>query len=299
MSKIWETIKRSYVFIILAFVYIPLVVGAIFTFNKSSDKGTYLTSWSKFSWSNWATIFNSGRDIALINSIILAILTSIIVITISLISVYAVYRSKSRVLRSSLSATSNIPLINPDNITAIGLVLVFTLFFGVISSDNEGFSRVVIGHAVMTLPYAIFLMYPRSEKFNNNLFEASMDLGYSKIRSWFKTYFVYMIPSIIMTTVVCCVFSFDDFIITRTTSNTPTLGLKLYEGQFEAWALCFGVIALIMVIFGNAIYISIKNKHIKRNKKSIIIKRLFNKNKNKGNFENTIELNLRGGEMDV
>lgn len=106
----------------------------------------------------------------------------------------------------------------------------------------------------MVIPYGISLSLPRSYKFNNNLFEASQDLGYSKLRSWFKTYFVYMLPSILMTFVVSFVFSIDDFIIARTVSNTSTLGTKLYEGAFQAWGLILGSIVLIITLVGNVIY---------------------------------------------
>lgn len=102
------------------------------------------------------------------------------------------YKQKNKLMKTTLNTTSNIPLINPDNITLVGLVLVFTLFFGIVSVDREGFGRLVVGHTIMHY-YGISLMLPRSQKFNNNLFEASQDLGYSKIRAWFKTYLVYMI----------------------------------------------------------------------------------------------------------
>ncbi|UWV77753.1 hypothetical protein NW070_02470 [Mycoplasmopsis cynos] len=67
---------------------------------------------------NWKSLFNSGRDLSLINTLILGIVVSGLVIILSLITVYAVYRQKNKLLKTTLTATSNIPLINPDNITA-------------------------------------------------------------------------------------------------------------------------------------------------------------------------------------
>ncbi|EFF41747.1 ABC transporter permease, partial [Mycoplasmopsis alligatoris] len=205
-----------------------------------------------------------GRDIALVNSIIIAVIVSFLVISLSLVTVFALYRQKNKLIKGTVTGTANIPLINPDNITAIGLVLVFALFFGVIASDSEGLWRAIIGHTVMTLPYGISLMYPRSEKFSFNLYEASQDLGYSKIKSWFKTYFIYMMPSIIMVALVSSFLSFDDFIITRTVSNTSTLGLKLYEGAFEPWALVIGAILLLFTLIGNIVYVLFKAKSNKK-----------------------------------
>ncbi|QIW62433.1 ABC transporter permease [Mycoplasmopsis gallinacea] len=260
MSKIVEILKRSYIYIILTLVYVPLIFGFVFSFNQQTKKGEFNTTWTVGTTDNWANLFKDGRDLALVNTILLALIVSFLVISLSLITVYALYRQKNKLVRSSVISTSNIPLINPDNITAIGLVLVFGIFFGIISTDSEGFGRLIIGHTVMALPYGISLMLPRSEKFNNNLFEASQDLGYSKIASWFKTYFIYMIPSIIMVAIVSTFLSFDDFIIARTVSNTSTLGTKLYEGSFQAWGLVFGSIVLFMTIIGNIIYTVAKSK---------------------------------------
>ncbi|ADE19686.1 ABC transporter permease [Mycoplasma crocodyli] len=284
MNKFKEFFKRSYVYILLSLFYIPLVVGAVFSFNSNPNKGGFLTTWNKFSLKQWQTLFAQGRDIALINSIIIAVVVSLLVITLSLITVFALYRQKNKMIRGTVTSTANIPLINPDNITAIGLVLVFALFFGVIASDSEGLWRAIIGHTIMALPYGISLMYPRSEKFNLNLYEASQDLGYSKIKSWFKTYFIYMMPSIIMVALVSSFLSFDDFIITRTVSNTSTLGLKLYEGAFEPWALVIGAILLTFTILGNIVYVAFKAKTTKKLYKN---KKKLNSNYNTNNLQDT------------
>ncbi|QGZ97652.1 ABC transporter permease subunit [Mycoplasma sp. NEAQ87857] len=263
MNKFFEYLKRFYIYIILTIVYVPLVFGVVFSFNKPTPKGETNTTWTKGTVDNWLNFLSDGRDIALTNTILLAVIVSFLVVALSLVTVYSLYRQKSKIARPITHATSNIPLINPDNITAIGLVLVFGAFFGIVSTSSEGFLRVVVGHTIMALPYGISLMLPRSDKFNNNFFEASQDLGYSKLRSWFKTYFVYMLPSIVMVIVVSSVLSFDDFIITRTVSNVATLGTKLYEGAFRPWGLVLGSIVLFATIIGNVVYVltkSAKNK---------------------------------------
>ncbi|TDV23294.1 spermidine/putrescine transport system permease protein [Mycoplasmopsis mustelae] len=260
MSKLSSFFRKTYIYIILSIVYVPLFFGVIFSFNSPTPKGEFNPTWTSGTGENWVSLFKSGRGLALVNTILLAIIVSTLVVIISLITVYALYRSKNKLMRSSLTATSNIPLINPDNITALGLVLVFSLFFGIIAVDREGFGRLIIGHTIMALPYGISLMLPRSEKFNNNFFEASQDLGFSKIRAWFKTYLVHMIPSIITVIVVTSVLSFDDFIIARTTSNATTLGTKLYEGAFEPWGLVIGSIILFMTLISNVGYALYKAK---------------------------------------
>ncbi|WP_025755521.1 ABC transporter permease [Mycoplasmopsis cricetuli] len=258
MSKLINFIKNSYIYIILFLVYIPLVTGVVFSFNRTT-KGQYNSVWSGFTFKSWQTLFDERRDAALINTILIAILVSFLVVILSIMTAYALYRQHNKIVRGVVSTTSNIPLVNPDNITALGLVLVFGLFFGIFAVDKEGLYRVIIGHTVMILPYGLSLAIPRSEKFNNNLFEAAQDLGYNKFFAWMKTYFVYMIPSIIMIVLVSTVLSFDDYIITHVTSNASTLGTKIYEGEFKPWGLVLGSIILFFVIVGNIIYIFYKS----------------------------------------
>lgn len=258
MTRFKEFGKYFYISIILLLCYIPLFVLAVFSFNKTSDKGFVSFFWNGFSWDAYQNLFSSEIMLALVNSIIIALLCSIIVVTISLTTVYSVWKQKNKVIKSFQSVSNNISMINPDVIIGISLGLFFTLSFGALSSGSEGLLRTIIGHSVMTLPYGILIMYPKSEKFNRSQFEASQDLGYSKFKTWFRTYLVHMLQPIIFTIVVTFVFSFDDFIVTSITSNAPTLGTELYQGQFRSWALALGSILLVSIIIGN-VFLYLKN----------------------------------------
>ncbi|WP_406613602.1 ABC transporter permease [Mycoplasma corogypsi] len=262
MSNLGNFLKRSYIYLILLLVYVPLAFGFVLSFNPASPKGEVETRLQpgSFTFEHFANLFDAGRDLTFANTVLLAAIVSFFVIVLSLLTSYTLYRQRNKSIKRFVQSSSGIPLINPDNITAIGLVLVFSAFFGILATDSEGFIRLIVAHTVMALPFGISLMLPRSEKFNNNLYEAAQDLGYSSLRAWFKTYFVYMIPSIVMVAVVTSVLSFDDFIITKTVSNTSTLGSKLYEGSFEPWALVLGSIVLVFTIIGNIVYTMVKAK---------------------------------------
>ncbi|CAC13596.1 SPERMIDINE/PUTRESCINE ABC TRANSPORTER PERMEASE PROTEIN POTC [Mycoplasmopsis pulmonis] len=261
--KKFEFVKKSYIWIILILFYIPLIYGFVFSFNSEPKKGSVsLLSWNGFSSKGWLELFSDERVNGLANSFLIAIINSFFVIVISLISVFAIWNQKNKMAKAGknfMHYSSSVPLINPDIVTAVALTLVFSIFFGTLYASSESFYRSVIAHIVMSLPYGIMLMYPRSEKFNKNLLEASYDLGYGKIKSWFKIYFVYMLSSIVFVFVITSFLSFDDFIITRITSNTSTIGTQLYEGSFQTWALALGAIMLLFVVLGNALYLSYKN----------------------------------------
>ncbi|TPE57776.1 ABC transporter permease [[Mycoplasma] falconis] len=271
MNKFKSFLKHSYVFVILAILYIPILFGTIYSFNSPSDKGVFsVTTWNRTSFQAYTELFSKSHGLAFVNSLLLGLATSILVITISLLTVFALWRHKNKTTRTFVQTTSNVPLINPDVITGLTLAIVLNLiFFGTLKATSEGFFRAIIGHTVMCLPYGILIMLPKSDKFSKNIFEASQDLGYSKFKTWFKTYFVYMLGSIGFTFVITIALSFDDFIITRIVSNTETLGTQLYEGQFQAWSLAIGAISLLIVIFGNSVYAAVKGSQAKKARKAI------------------------------
>ncbi|WP_036436216.1 ABC transporter permease [Mycoplasmopsis felifaucium] len=290
-NKVSRWFRGIFIHLILLLVYIPLFFAAIFSFNKPTEKGFIRSSWNGFTGDNWKYFFNEGRGIALLNSIIIAVAVAVLVVTISLLTCYGMWRQKNKKYTQVIHAINNAKLINPDNIIALGLALLFAALFGTLVNTQEGLLRGIVGHTVMALPYGITLMFPRSEKFNCSQLEAAQDLGYNKVRSWFKTYFVYMIPSIVFAALVSAFLSFDDFIILRTVSNTSTLGTKLYEGEFRAWGLVVGAALLIIVITGNIAYITYKSIAIGKAKRKLSSKnyktQLFQETK-------TIEITVKG-----
>ena len=263
MSKLYEFLKKSYVLIILALFYIPVIFAAVFSFNKydPNAKGAIdPTQWLGGSLTSYSTIFKDGRGNALVNSIILGLIVATIVAFISLITVYALWRQRNRSYKAFVDSTANIPLINPDIITAVSLSLIFGVIFGSLTITSDGMWRAVLAHVTMILPFGILLAYPRSSKFKLSMIEASKDLGYGPVRSWFKTYFIYMLPMTAAVIVISLTLSFDDFILTRTVSNTTTIGTKLYESPIKGWALALGSIMMLFTISGSFVYAFIKKK---------------------------------------
>ena len=261
MSKTINFFRRSYIVILLILFYIPIVFGAIYSFNQQGKKGNAHTrGWDGLSFDGWSELGKVDKWSAMVNSIILGIIVSLFVAILSLITVFALWKQKNRVFKASVDGTSNIPLINPDIITAVGLAIVFGAMFGTLTISSDGMWRAIISHTTMILPYGIIIMYPRSQKFSVTLMEASKDLGYNSIKTWFKTYFIFMIPTIIAVIAISLTLSFDDFILTRTTSNVTTIGTKLYEGSFKTWMLALGAILLMTSLIGVGIYSFIKKR---------------------------------------
>ncbi|WP_341492180.1 ABC transporter permease [Mesomycoplasma ovipneumoniae] len=255
-----EILKKTYVWFLIIIFYIPIIFGSIFSFNSPSKKGFVSSTWNKFSLQAFDEFAKDTFASALINSLIIAFFAAITVVFLSLLTVFALWRQKNKSVKIYVNVTSNIPLINPDAITAVSLAIILGFIFGSLSAAYEGLYRAIISHIVMTLPYGILIMYPRSEKFSLSLYEAAQDLGYSKMKAWFLVYLKHMSPAIISVFPVVAFLSFDDFIITKITSNTQTVGTLLYQGTFKTWALMLGTIMLFISVISNLIWLYYKNK---------------------------------------
>lgn len=261
MSKMAKFIRRFYVLIIIGIFYAPIIFATVFSFNKQGSKGDLdFKNWNGFTWDSWKEITTVDKSSALLNSLILGIIVSFIVAFLSLVTTFAIWKQKKRAYKAIVDGTSNVPLINPDVITAVSLAIVFGAMFGTLTLDNDGMWRAIISHSVMILPYGLIIMYPRSEKFSPSLLEASKDLGYGPVKTWFKTYFRFMLPITIAVIGISLTLSFDDFILTRTTSNVTTIGTKLYEGTFKGWALALGGILMLVSVAGAGIYSVVKGR---------------------------------------
>ena len=250
MSRIKSLLSKSYVFLIIGLFYIPLFFAAVFSFSAGAKKGNMKLNFS-YSGEGWSEITNNENiSSGIVNSLLLAIPAAIIVALISLLTVYALWKQKSKTIKGAVAGAYNIPLINPDIITAISLSILFGAMFGVIQIGSTGYLRALVSHVTMILPFGITVMYPRSEKFKKSMLEASYDLGYRKFNTWLNTYIRHMIFTILAVVVIAISLSFDDFIITRvtTTNKYVTLGTRMYESSLKPWILAVGSLMMFLTL---------------------------------------------------
>ena len=262
-----KILRKSYVYIILAIFYIPLFVGAVFSFSAGKTKGD-MSSVFKYSTEGWEKLASDKHiSYAILNTSLIALFVAIAVVTLSLLTVFGLWRQKNIVAKAYVQGTSNVPLINPDVITAVSMAIAFSAMFGNLQSGDTGYERLIISQTTMILPFGITIMYPRSEKFKASLFEASKDLGYGTVKTWFKTYFRHMLPVAAAVLVISIAMSFDDFIITRIVSKERTVGSMMYSGSLDPWVLAMGTIVLSITLSATLLKGSLsKYKDVKQRK---------------------------------
>ncbi|MBQ3065758.1 MAG: ABC transporter permease [Clostridia bacterium] len=222
-------ISKIYVALVFMILYIPILVLMLFSFNATSNTGAF----NGFSLYWYRELFRSPEVFdALKNSLILAISASCIATVIGTAAAVGIVKMKNRVFRSSLTAVTNVPMMNPDIVTGISMMLLFVAigtFIGL--SDKLSFWTLLISHVTFCLPYVILSVLPRVKAMDKSLPEAAMDLGCTPVRSFFKVELPVIMPGIITGLIMAFTMSLDDFVISYFTSGNDfqTLPLLIYS----------------------------------------------------------------------
>lgn len=225
-------IKRAYLFLIFGILYIPILTLILFSFNSSNSTAEFTGFsfyWYKELFSNKGEAFT-----ALCNSLILASLSALLSTLIGTAAAEGIYRMKSKLMKATITSITNIPMMNPDIVTAMAMMLFFTAVMGVlkISDYNDiGFIAMLIAHTSFCLPYVILSILPRINELGDSLSEAALDLGCTPVQAFFKVKLPNIMPGVISGMIMAFTLSLDDFIISSfvAPTNFQTLPLLIYS----------------------------------------------------------------------
>jgi len=223
-------LPRIYLCLIFAILYIPILTLILFSFNASNSTALF----AGFSLKWYAELFSSPDTFtALRNTLILAVLSSLIATVIGTAAAEGIYRMKNKFLRASITSVTNIPMMNPDIVTGMSMMLFFVLVAGILSIPYEeiGFTAMLISHVTFSLPYVILSVLPRINELGNSLTEAAMDLGCTPLRAFFTVKLPNIMPGVLSGMVMAFTLSLDDFVISYFvgSSNFQTLPLLIYS----------------------------------------------------------------------
>lgn len=224
--------KKTYKFYItLAFIflYAPLIIMVIFSFNSTESTGVFTGFSTKWYESLFADSDGSIRS-ALSYSITLAVLSSIIATFIGTLAALGLAKFKKKYIKNAIITVTNIPMVNPEIVTAVSLVLLFSAVFTIFKVKIGDFSSLLIAHITFNLPYVVLSVMPRVRQMDRTLTEAAMDLGCTPAKAFFKIELPQIMPGVFSGLIMAFTMSFDDFVISHFTSGTiETLPLKIYS----------------------------------------------------------------------
>ena len=222
--------SRIYLCLIFGILYIPIVTLILFSFNATDSTSVF----GGFSLMWYKELFASPDTfIALRNTLILAVCSSVLATAIGTAAAEGIYRMRSKLLRRTITSVTNIPMMNPDIVTGMSMMLFFVAVVALLGIEYEsfGFWAMLIAHTTFSLPYVILSVLPRVEDFGKSLSEAALDLGCTPLQSFFKVELPNLMPGVLSGLMMAFTLSLDDFVISYFvgSSNFQTLPLLIYS----------------------------------------------------------------------
>lgn len=225
MSKV----RWIFISIILLLLYAPIIVMIVFSFNSANSTSIF----EGFSLRWYKDLFQYGGDLlgALRNTLILAVLSSVISTVLGTVAAVGISKMKKAWVKSSVMSVTNIPLMNPEVVTGISMMLMFVFIGKMLDLANSvNFFTILIAHITFGLPYVILNVLPRLRSTDKHLTEAAMDLGCTPVQAFFKAVLPSITPGIIVGFIMAFTMSLDDFVISYFTNGTyQTLPLLIYS----------------------------------------------------------------------
>lgn len=221
MKKRGRIFSIFYIAACFIFFYLPIVVTMIFSFNSSKS----LTKFTGFSlrWYENLLADSSIKD-AVVVSISIAIIATIISTILGTITAIGLSKSK-KVIREWILNINNIPITNPEIVTAIGLMILFSSL-----KIEKGYMTMLLAHISLCTPYVITSVYPKVKNLDPNLANAAMDLGATPFQALMKVIVPMIKEGIYAGMLLSFTMSFDDFVISYfvTGNGVSNISIILY-----------------------------------------------------------------------
>ena len=221
--------SRIYTVLIFLFLFAPIAILLIFSFNETKS----LSVFSGFSLKWYEELFRDGATLASVkNTLVLACFASAISTIMGTAAAVGIHKLRSRYIRAAMDTVTNIPMINPDIITGISLMLMFVFVGSRLGlSSSLSFWTMLLSHITFCLPYVILQVLPKLRQMDPSLPEAAMDLGCTPMQAFFKAVLPEILPGVVTGMIMAFTLSLDDFVISYFTqgSGFQTLPIRIYS----------------------------------------------------------------------
>ena len=267
MRRRGKVFSVIYIALCFLFLYVPILVTMVFSFNSSKS----LTHFTGFSF-RWYEELLADNEImsAVYVSVSIAVLATVISTILGTLT--AIGLSKSRkVLKEWLLNINNLPIMNPDIVTAIGLMILFSSM-----KIEKGYITMLLAHVVFCTPYVITSVYPKVRQLDDSLANAAMDLGASPFQTLMKVIIPCIKPGIYAGVLLAFTMSFDDFVISYfvTGNGVQNISIIVYNmtkrtnPTINALSTIVIVVILVALLFGNLVPMLMGKKN-RKNRQTI------------------------------
>ena len=259
-----SAVKKTYLALVLAFLYVPIVVMIALSFNASVSRA----EWTGFTL-NWYKKLLQREDIiaaleVTLEVAALATIASTVIGTLGAVGMHAMKKGWA----SLLTNVSYLPMTTPDIVTGVSLMLMF-----VFMKIPLGKGTMLMAHIAFDTPYVLFAVMPRLRQMNPNLYEAALDLGCHPLKALYKVILPEISPAILSAFLICLTYSIDDFMISYFNCGTvETLPIAIYSmtrkkvsPEIYALSTIMFVVILCIILFSNAM----ESRNYRRDQKAL------------------------------
>jgi len=248
MKKFNRNFNRVLMILVMIFFYLPIIYMIIFSFNE----GKSLTNFTGFSL-RWYAHMLESRDMmeALYTTFGVALVATAVSTVVGTISAIGLSKSK-KIVRDLMEQVNNLPLMNPEIVTAIGFMLLFITF-----QIEKGFVTMLLAHIAFCIPYVMLSVMPKIRSLDPNLADAAMDLGATPWQALVKVIVPQIAPGIFSGALIAFTMSIDDFIISYfvTGSGVKNLSIMVYTMSKRVNPSINAISTLVVVIITAALIV--------------------------------------------
>lgn len=219
-------IQRGYIFLVLAFLYAPILLLVVYSFNASKEIGTWSNEWN---FSLYEMLFSNEKILkAVYNTLILAFVSASIATVLGTVGAIGTFYSKRKV-QQIMGGATQIPVISAEIVTALSLAMIF-VFLGFYRT----WASLIISHVVICFPFVYLNVLPKLKQLNPNLYEAGLDLGATPTKALFSIILPEILPGVFSGFMLAVTMSLDDYIVTTFTKPTTLDTISTYT--YNAYA---------------------------------------------------------------
>lgn len=258
MSK---TLSKLYVGLVYLFLYAPIAVLIIFSFNSSKSRNV----WTGFTLNWYARLFQNDTIISsLINTLLVAAVSSVVATILGTFAAVGIHAMRKN-MRAAVINITYLPVINPEIVTGVSLMLLF-VFAGI----RLGYATLIIAHITFNVPYVILNVLPKIRQMDSHLYEAAQDLGCDPRRAFFKVVLPQIMPGIVTGFLMAFTYSIDDFVISYFTSGpaSQTLPITIFSMTRKKVSPEINALSAIifLIVLTILVLMNIKDSNIYRKK---------------------------------
>ena len=234
-----KVLSSAYLIIVLLFIYLPIGYLILFSFNE----GKSMTNFSGFSLKWYESMFSNRMMIESIRTtIIVAVVATAVSTVVGTVAAIGLSKAK-RIVRSIILEVNNLPVMNPDIVTAIGLMLLF-----ISVKFQLGMLSLILSHISFCTPYVILSVMPKLRQLDDNVAEAALDLGATPFKALTKVIIPQIYPSILSGALIAFSMSLDDFVVSYFNTGAGINTISMYVYSMKRYNLSVNAMSTLIVV---------------------------------------------------